>query len=176
MGYFISRQLRIYIFTPSSLSKLHTSKQIPIHQTSSTSSDIPTLQQLDLRFLCSADYYIVPDTHSHQASSIAKMSYTSSRVTAPEAKRKSSSDSHSSVSSTTSSASSSSRASLERHYMPKVEIMRCSRCAKSVETISTSTDFGLSRVNTDDPSANGMVRFGHNLYYCERCAKIVGYT
>lgn len=27
----------------------------------------------------------------------------------------------------------------------------------------------------DDASASGMVRFGHNLYYCDRCARMVGY-
>jgi uncharacterized protein with PIN domain len=45
-----------------------------------------------------------------------------------------------------------------------VEILRCMRCARAVETTST-----------DDASSMGMVRIAHNLYYCERCAKIVGY-
>lgn len=62
---------------------------------------------------------------------------------------------------------------------PSVEIMRCSRCAKCVETITSpdvrSSSNSLRRVSTDDASANGMVRFGHNLYYCDRCAKMVGY-
>lgn len=53
---------------------------------------------------------------------------------------------------------------------PRVEVMRCSRCTKSVEAI-TSTD----SISPNDLSANGMVRFGHNLYYCDRCAKMVGY-
>ncbi|KAH8815947.1 hypothetical protein F5884DRAFT_638371, partial [Xylogone sp. PMI_703] len=57
---------------------------------------------------------------------------------------------------------------------PHVEIMRCSRCAKSVETISYSTSDGR-RVSSDDARASGMVRFGHNLYYCDRCARMVGY-
>jgi hypothetical protein len=30
-------------------------------------------------------------------------------------------------------------------------------------------------VSADDARAGGMVKFGHNLYYCDRCAKIVGY-
>jgi hypothetical protein len=30
-------------------------------------------------------------------------------------------------------------------------------------------------VSADDASASGMVKFGHNLYYCDRCAKMVGY-
>lgn len=51
-----------------------------------------------------------------------------------------------------------------------VEIMRCSRCAMSVETIARG-----GMVSPDDASANGMVKFGHNLYYCDRCAKMVGY-
>ncbi|PNP85143.1 hypothetical protein FNYG_01517 [Fusarium nygamai] len=45
-----------------------------------------------------------------------------------------------------------------------VEVLRCMRCARSVEATST-----------DDIGAMGMVRIAHNLYYCERCAKIVGY-
>jgi len=59
---------------------------------------------------------------------------------------------------------------------PRVEVMRCSRCAKSVETITSSKNGDNSRrVSTDDASASGMVRFGHNLYYCDRCARMVGY-
>ncbi|TDZ21471.1 hypothetical protein Cob_v005577 [Colletotrichum orbiculare MAFF 240422] len=45
-----------------------------------------------------------------------------------------------------------------------VEVLRCLRCARSVEATST-----------DDSSSTGMVRIAHNLYYCERCAKMVGY-
>ncbi|KAL5617863.1 hypothetical protein FOVSG1_000085 [Fusarium oxysporum f. sp. vasinfectum] len=45
-----------------------------------------------------------------------------------------------------------------------VEVLRCMRCASSVEVTST-----------DDISAMGMVRIAHNLYYCERCANMVGY-
>lgn len=45
-----------------------------------------------------------------------------------------------------------------------VEVLRCLRCARSVETTST-----------DDLNASGMVRIAHNLYYCERCAKMTGY-
>lgn len=45
-----------------------------------------------------------------------------------------------------------------------VEVLRCMRCARSVEATST-----------DDASSMGMVRISHNLYYCERCAKMVGY-
>jgi uncharacterized protein with PIN domain len=46
-----------------------------------------------------------------------------------------------------------------------VEVLRCLRCARSVETTST-----------DDASASGMVRIGTNIYYCQRCAKMVGYN
>lgn len=52
-----------------------------------------------------------------------------------------------------------------------VEIMRCSRCTKAVETISQSG----RRISNDDAAASGMVRFGYNLYYCGSCAKMVGY-
>lgn len=52
-----------------------------------------------------------------------------------------------------------------------VETMRCSRCAMSAETVSHNG----RDVSADDARAGGMVKFGHNLYYCDRCAKIVGY-
>jgi uncharacterized protein with PIN domain len=45
-----------------------------------------------------------------------------------------------------------------------VEVLRCMRCARSVEATST-----------DDLGTMGMVRISHNLYYCDRCAKMVGY-
>jgi hypothetical protein len=45
-----------------------------------------------------------------------------------------------------------------------VLVLRCMRCARSAETTTT-----------DDASTAGMVRISHNLYYCERCAKLVGY-
>ncbi|EXK24907.1 hypothetical protein FOMG_18397 [Fusarium oxysporum f. sp. melonis 26406] len=45
-----------------------------------------------------------------------------------------------------------------------VKVLRCMRCARFVEATST-----------DDIGAMGMVRIAHNLYYCERCAKMVGY-
>jgi len=84
------------------------------------------------------------------------------------------------TSSESSNSSSSSAGSYyaDSHYSmdasaPRVEVLRCSRCAKCVETITRGDD--LWRVSTDDASANGMVRFGHNLYYCNRCAKLVGY-
>ncbi|EGU73973.1 hypothetical protein FOXB_15515 [Fusarium oxysporum f. sp. conglutinans Fo5176] len=44
-----------------------------------------------------------------------------------------------------------------------VEVLRCMRCACSVEATST-----------DDIGAMGMVRIAYNLYYCKRCAKITG--
>ncbi|KAK6218341.1 hypothetical protein QIS74_06221 [Colletotrichum tabaci] len=65
-----------------------------------------------------------------------------------------------------SSASSSYRHSMDSATRPiaSVEVLRCLRCARSVEATST-----------DDSSSTGMVRIAHNLYYCERCAKSVGY-
>ncbi|EQB50624.1 hypothetical protein GCG54_00013038 [Colletotrichum gloeosporioides] len=64
-----------------------------------------------------------------------------------------------------SSASSSYRQSMDSVARPiaSVEVLRCLRCARSVEATST-----------DDSSSTGMVRIAHNLYYCERCAKMVG--
>ncbi|KAF4344273.1 hypothetical protein FBEOM_1667 [Fusarium beomiforme] len=65
-----------------------------------------------------------------------------------------------------SSSSSGHRYSMDSIALPiaSVEVLRCMRCARSVEATST-----------DDVSTMGMVRIAHNLYYCERCAKIVGY-
>jgi uncharacterized protein with PIN domain len=51
-----------------------------------------------------------------------------------------------------------------RPLVVSVEVLRCLRCARSVETTST-----------DDVSSTGMVRIGTNIYYCDRCAKMVGY-
>lgn len=56
-----------------------------------------------------------------------------------------------------------------------VEVLRCSRCVKTVETVVRRSNDGTSRVSMMDVSADGMVRFGHNLYYCDRCARLVGY-
>ncbi|KAK0735423.1 hypothetical protein B0T21DRAFT_384283 [Apiosordaria backusii] len=66
--------------------------------------------------------------------------------------------------------SSSSRASV-RHSMDssqrpvQVSIIRCLRCARAEELTST-----------DHPNSSGMVQIGTNIYYCNRCAKMVGYT
>ncbi|WZH47502.1 hypothetical protein QYS62_008648 [Fusarium acuminatum] len=82
-----------------------------------------------------------------------------------------SSSSTSSAQSSASDSDSSSSSSGHRHSMDSialpiasVEVLRCMRCARSVETTST-----------DDVTTMGMVRIAHNLYYCERCAKMVGY-
>jgi len=45
-----------------------------------------------------------------------------------------------------------------------VEILRCMRCAKSVETTTT-----------DDAASAGMISIGYNIYYCKSCAKATGY-
>jgi hypothetical protein len=83
----------------------------------------------------------------------------------------------SSSSSSTSSLNSSPRYAMERgrQETTTVEIMRCSRCAKTVEAIARRSSDGTTRVSSSDASASGMVRFGHNLYYCDRCARLVGY-
>ncbi|KND91769.1 hypothetical protein TOPH_03440 [Tolypocladium ophioglossoides CBS 100239] len=78
----------------------------------------------------------------------------------------SSSSSDSDLSAASSSASGYRRSmdSTATRPVASVEVLRCMRCARSVEATST-----------DDVSATGMVRIAHNLYYCERCAKMVGY-
>ncbi|TVY16968.1 hypothetical protein LARI1_G006639 [Lachnellula arida] len=96
--------------------------------------------------------------------------------------QRSSMSSASSTSSSSSASSSYSNDASQRYSMdcsaPRVETLRCSRCAKCVETVATARGGhgDLGRVSTDDASASGMVRFGHNLYYCDRCARMVGYT
>ncbi|RDA93537.1 hypothetical protein CP533_3971 [Ophiocordyceps camponoti-saundersi (nom. inval.)] len=54
--------------------------------------------------------------------------------------------------------------SVARRPIASVQVLRCMRCARAVEATST-----------DDVTAMGMVRIAHNLYYCQRCAKMVGY-
>ena len=51
-----------------------------------------------------------------------------------------------------------------------VKDLRCFPCIMSVEAISKN-----GSVSSDEVCASGMVKFGHNLYYCNRCSKIVGY-
>ncbi|KAJ2896378.1 uncharacterized protein MKZ38_005603 [Zalerion maritima] len=79
------------------------------------------------------------------------------------------------MSSTTSSASSYA-SSYSAHYssynntmdsspIVSIEVLRCMRCAREVETTST-----------DDISSTGMVEISTNLYYCTRCAKATGYA
>jgi len=46
-----------------------------------------------------------------------------------------------------------------------VAVIRCMRCARAEEITST-----------DDPSLSGMIQIGTGIYYCNRCAKMVGYT
>ncbi|KAG5976667.1 hypothetical protein E4U55_007251, partial [Claviceps digitariae] len=85
----------------------------------------------------------------------------------PQPHRSSSSASSSSGHSTDTSSVSDHRLSMDSSAprpVASVEILRCMRCARSVEATST-----------DDVSSTGMVRIAHNLYYCERCAKMVGY-
>ncbi|PHH69717.1 hypothetical protein CDD82_7553 [Ophiocordyceps australis] len=54
--------------------------------------------------------------------------------------------------------------STSSHPIASVEVLRCMRCARAVEATST-----------DDLNNIGMVRIAQNLYYCQRCAKMVGY-
>ncbi|KAK1770701.1 hypothetical protein QBC33DRAFT_556176 [Phialemonium atrogriseum] len=64
------------------------------------------------------------------------------------------------------SSSGSARRSMDPAARPvaSVEVLRCLRCARAVEITST-----------DDLRSSGMVRIGTNIYYCDRCAKMVGY-
>jgi uncharacterized protein with PIN domain len=76
-----------------------------------------------------------------------------------------SSSSDSDLSTSSSSSISGYRHSMDSHRpVVSVSVLRCMRCARSVETTST-----------DDIATMGMVRIAHNLYYCSRCAKMVGY-
>ena len=75
---------------------------------------------------------------------------------------------HGSASSGSSSSGSSSDLSCGmdvRQPVASVKVLRCMRCAKMQEATST-----------DDAAACGMVRIGEGIYYCQRCAKSVGYT
>ncbi|KLU80993.1 hypothetical protein MAPG_00089 [Magnaporthiopsis poae ATCC 64411] len=76
------------------------------------------------------------------------------------------SDLSTSSDSATSSSTGSGRFSMDgvAHPVVYVEVIRCMRCAKSAEMTST-----------DDASSSGMVQIGTNIYYCSRCAKMVGY-
>ncbi|KAL1872742.1 hypothetical protein Daus18300_004288 [Diaporthe australafricana] len=76
----------------------------------------------------------------------------------------SSTSSYGSFSSSDSDVSASSlRASMERP-VAAIEIIRCLRCARSVEMTTT-----------DDASMYGMVRVGTGIYYCDRCARTTGF-
>ncbi|KAK4211018.1 hypothetical protein V8F33_002361 [Rhypophila sp. PSN 637] len=82
------------------------------------------------------------------------------------------SSSTSSYSASDSDLSSSASSSSVRHSMDstqrpavQVAVLRCLRCARAEEITST-----------DHPSSSGMVQIGTNIYYCNRCAKMVGYT
>ncbi|KAK4159140.1 hypothetical protein QBC43DRAFT_133305 [Cladorrhinum sp. PSN259] len=75
----------------------------------------------------------------------------------------SSASSYSASDSDLSSTGSSVRHSMDRP-VASVAVIRCLRCARAEESTST-----------DDPSSLGMVQIGTNIYYCNRCAKIVGY-
>ncbi|KAI1151257.1 hypothetical protein F4825DRAFT_451665 [Nemania diffusa] len=71
--------------------------------------------------------------------------------------------------SSTSSASStdsdtSYRLGMDVRPVASVEVLRCLRCHRHVETTST-----------DDLASTGMIRVGFNLYYCTKCAAAVGY-
>ncbi|KXX81468.1 hypothetical protein MMYC01_201739 [Madurella mycetomatis] len=94
-------------------------------------------------------------TSSSSSSSASSSGYSSSDSDLP------------SSSSTTSGGSSVARHSMDSSIRPPVQVavIRCLRCARAEEMTST-----------DDPISSGMVQIGTNIYYCKRCAKMVGYT
>ncbi|CAG8961441.1 hypothetical protein HYFRA_00013891 [Hymenoscyphus fraxineus] len=102
-------------------------------------------------------------------SSYSSYSYAMSSSPRPQLQVPANFSSRSSTSSDSSSSSSSFSSMDSRSYAPRVETLRCSRCAKCVETVISSS---RSPVTSEDALANGMVQFGHNLYYCERCARM----
>lgn len=83
-----------------------------------------------------------------------------SRSSRPPKKHYGSSSSVSSYSTTDSDAS----MDVLTRPVASVQVLRCMRCARAVEITST-----------DDVRTTGMVRIGTNIYYCESCAKKVGY-
>jgi hypothetical protein len=113
-------------------------------------------------------------SHSHRPQPQTTSKYSQRTSTSSDSSSSSSSSSYS-TSSYNYSADNAQRYSMDASQ-PRVEVLRCSRCAKCVETVTHSRSGDDSRrVSTDDASASGMVRFGHNLYYCDRCARLVGY-
>ncbi|KAI1076611.1 hypothetical protein F5B20DRAFT_584034 [Whalleya microplaca] len=81
--------------------------------------------------------------------------------TRPSATHYDSSSSSVSVSSSSYSSSDSDlslRTSMDAQPVASVEVLRCLRCHRHVETTST-----------DDLASTGMIRIGTNLYYCQRC-------
>ncbi|KAH6641383.1 hypothetical protein F5144DRAFT_545437 [Chaetomium tenue] len=95
----------------------------------------------------------VPYTGGASSSSSSSSSYSASDSDLP------SSDTMSSTVAVRTSMESASRTPVQ------VAVIRCLRCARAEELTST-----------DDPSLSGMVQIGTNIYYCNRCAKMVGYT
>ncbi|KAI0540075.1 hypothetical protein GGR58DRAFT_523237 [Xylaria digitata] len=77
-----------------------------------------------------------------------------STTTRPVTTKYSSSSSTSSTDSDTSY-----RLSMDVRPVASVEVLRCLRCHRHVETTST-----------DDLASTGMIRVGFNLYYCTKCA------
>lgn len=101
--------------------------------------------------------YIGSSSSSCSSSSSSSSGYSASDSDLPS----------SSSSSSTDSGGSAARHSMDASVRPPVQValIRCLRCAKAEEITST-----------DDPSSLGMVQIGTNIYYCQRCAKMVGYT
>lgn len=176
------------ILSISSFASSISSSVSPPCTTIQASADHPLLAARDYDSCCTAYRYQLPST-SHlfntrmssrnsssgsffQQQNQAAYGYPAS----PASLRKHSSADSNSSSGSESGSDKPARASIDsRMSRPSVQLMRCSRCAKCVETISQLSSDGLRRVSTDDASASGMVRWGHNLYYCDRCAAMVGY-
>ncbi|KAI0814400.1 hypothetical protein GGR55DRAFT_631689 [Xylaria sp. FL0064] len=82
----------------------------------------------------------------------------------PTTTRPSTTQFSSSSSSSSTDSDASYRLSMDARPVASVEVLRCLRCHRHVETTST-----------DDLASTGMIRVGFNLYYCTKCANAVGY-
>ena len=103
--------------------------------------------------------WTVPLWATHQMSpSILQLQTQAAHATQPMAINTSARGSHDSVRSLSSSSGSSSP-------RPSLDVVRCSRCQRSLSIDPASSALGP-----------GVIRFGLNSYYCSRCAALVGFV
>ncbi|KAJ6783999.1 hypothetical protein PWT90_11164 [Aphanocladium album] len=108
----------------------------------------------------------MPEFANHSAQPRLSLIMPAGDSSASYGSASSSSSSTASDSDSASATSSTNGFAMESAHPPvaSVQVLRCMRCARAVETTTT-----------DDLTTAGMVRISHNLYYCDRCAKMVGY-